>query len=130
MNLIRKVQKRMAIRSYLRRLPRLLAKDYGRSTTYTPRQVRSTIDRSGLSAIYSCYGVAIFSTREAFASFHAGIGETCDFDAMRAEVAHFHFGDNVDFTAAEIADTFSEHGPTAGHDVLHHGGSGDGHTGH
>ncbi len=37
------VRKRRAIRSYARRLPRLLAKDYGASKTYTPQQVRKTI---------------------------------------------------------------------------------------
>jgi Family of unknown function (DUF6559) len=39
-------RKRRAIRSYARRLPRLLAKDYGYSQTYTPQQVRKTIARS------------------------------------------------------------------------------------
>jgi hypothetical protein len=33
-------RKRAAIRSYLRRLPRLLAADYGASETYTPKQVK------------------------------------------------------------------------------------------
>jgi len=121
--------KRRAIRHYARSLPRLLAKDYGHSKTYTPAQVRSTIERSGLNTIYSCYAIAMFSTRESFDQFHEANGEPCNYDAMRGEIAIDHFGGNSDFDFSDIITAFSE--SDAGHDHGgHDGGGGDGHSGH
>jgi hypothetical protein len=57
--------KRRVIRSYARQLPRLLARDYGFSRSYTARQVRRTVERSGLNVHYSCYAIAMFSDRDA-----------------------------------------------------------------
>jgi hypothetical protein len=119
------LRKRRAIRGYARRLPRLLARDYGASKTYTPQQVRKTIARSGMNTDYSCYGVAMFSGREDFNQFHQSIGETCDYDAMRGEIADSHFHGNTDFTISDISAAFSESGSHSG-DGGHHGGGGDG----
>ena len=130
MNIIQRFRKRRAIKSYITKLPRLLAKDYGPSETYTPKQVRRTIERSGLDIVYSCYGIAMFSGREDFNQFHSESGETCDYDAMRVEIAHSHFADNADFTFADIAGSFAEHGSGADHGGFHDAGGGDGHGGH
>jgi hypothetical protein len=130
MKIIQDFKKRRAIKSYITKLPRMLAKDYGASKTYTPRQVRSAIERSNLDAFYSCFGIAMFSSRAEFEQFHSENGESCDFDSMRAEIAHAHFGGNADFTFEDIADPSSEHGPGADHGAHHDAGGADGHGGH
>jgi hypothetical protein len=87
LTLFTKWRKRRAIRAYAQRLPLLLRREYGASGTYTPKQICQSIRRDGLSLDYSCYALSMFVDRETFNDFHAAIGETCDYDAMRAEAA-------------------------------------------
>jgi len=70
MQFISNFKRNRAIKSYIKKLPSLLAKDYGKSKTYTPKQVKRTIERAGLSATNACYGIAIFSDRGAFDQYH------------------------------------------------------------
>jgi hypothetical protein len=85
--LVTRWRKRRAILAYARRLPHLLRRDYGACGSYTARQIRQTIRRDGLSLDYSCYALSMFADRGDFNDFHAALGETCDYDAMRAEAA-------------------------------------------
>src|SRR5581483_10888155 len=95
-------RRRRATRDYARKLPNLLARDYGAAREYTPRQVRKTIERYGLNGDYSCYAIAMFSGRTDFDQFHRSLGESCDYDTMRADVAVAHFDGNLDFTIADM----------------------------
>ena len=83
-----------------------------------------------IGPIYACYAIAMFSGRDDFAKFHAGIGETCDYDAMRGEVAHNHFSGDANFDVGDIVSLYSEHGSDASHSESHDSGSGHGHSGH
>jgi hypothetical protein len=130
LNFIRRLKKSRAIKSYVKKLPGLLAKDYGRSAQYRPLQIKRTIERAGLDPIYACYAIAMFSGREDFVKFHTDIGETCDYDAMRGEVAHNHFSGEVNFDVGDIVSLYSEHGSDTSHSGSHDSGSGHGHSGH
>jgi uncharacterized membrane protein YgcG len=110
MELIASIQRNRAIKSYIKKLPSLLAMDYGNSKTYTPKQVQRTIERSGLSVTDACYGIAMFSTREAFDQYHQEMGENCDYDAMRSEIADKHFQGNNEFEITDITSVSSEYG--------------------
>jgi hypothetical protein len=44
----------------------------------------------------------MFSGRDDFIQFHTDIGETCDYDAMRAEIAHNHFSGDVNFDVGDM----------------------------
>ena len=126
---LRSFAKRRAIRSYTRQLPRLLVRDYGFSRTYTPQQVRRTVERSGLSVAYSCYAIAMFSDRDGFNHFHHAIGEHCDYAVMRAEIANWQFQGDVHFTTGDVFAVCSGAGVDLGHSGSHDGGGGDGHGG-
>jgi hypothetical protein len=121
--------KRRAIRSYARQLPRLLARDYGFSRSYTPWQVRRTVERAGLNVAHSCYAIAMFSDRDAFNQFHHEISENCDYNMMRAEIADGHFHGNIHFTISDICAVASDAGFDPGHGGVHDVGGGDGHGG-
>jgi hypothetical protein len=126
----RSYRKQRAIRSYARQLPRLLVRDYGFSRSYLAQQVRRTIDRSGLDVVYSCYAVPMFSNRDDFNQFHLEIGETCDYDGMRAEIADRHFHGDTDFTISDVFAASSEAGADQAHSGSHGMGGGDDHSGH
>ncbi|MDH5447164.1 MAG: hypothetical protein OEY52_16565 [Gammaproteobacteria bacterium] len=110
MELIANFKRNRAIKSYIKKLPSLLAKDYGKSKTYTPKQVKRTIERSGLSVTDACYGIAMFSSREAFDQYHQETGESCNYDSMRCEIADKHFGGNSEFEISDIASASSSYG--------------------
>jgi hypothetical protein len=129
-NIIDRFQKRRAIKAYVKKLPGLLVKDYGRLSHYTPLQVRRTIERAGLDAAYACYAIAMFSAREDFAQFHSDGGESCDYDAMRGEVAQGHFAGDAGFTMADVGNVFGEQVSDATHGGSHDAGGGHGHGGH
>ena len=121
--------KRRAIRSYARQLPRLLVRDYGHSRSYTPLQVRRTVERSGLSVAHSCYAIAMFSDRDGFDHFHHAVGEQCDYTAMRAEIADCQFHGNLAFTTTDVFSLYADPGVDFGQGGSHDGGGGDGHGG-
>jgi len=125
---IKKFKRNRAVKSYIRKLPRQLAKDYGKSRTYSPQQVRKSIERSKLSVADACYGIAMFSGREAFDIYHRETGETCNFDAMRSEIAEKFFDGNCDFEVSDISSVSSDFGDTAGTDsgASHDSGGGNG----
>ncbi|MCX2781160.1 DUF6559 family protein [Microbulbifer thermotolerans] len=99
---ILRIKKNRAIKLYLRKLPRLLQKDYGRSKRYRPKQVRATIERSGLPVEFSCYAILIFCSKKAFDRYHTEMGETCDYEAMRSYVGNLFFNGNTNFSAHEV----------------------------
>jgi hypothetical protein len=126
MAFLRALRKRWVTRDYARKLPNLLARDYGFSQSYSPRQVRSTIERYGLNSDYSCYAISMFSDRAAFDQYHRDLGEHCNYDAMRAEVAAAHFNGNSHFTMSDMLEAFSDSAHIAGAGDSH--GVADGHS--
>ena len=110
MGFITSFKRRRAIKSYIKDLPRLLAKDYGRSKTYTPKQVKRTIEHAGLPIVDSCFTIAMFSTRSEFDKYHEEIGEICDYQAMRCDVANNHFNGNAGFETSDINSVSSSYG--------------------
>ncbi len=110
MQLIKNFKRKRAIKSYIKKLPRLLEKDYGKSKIYTPMQVKKTIERSKLSVDYACYGIAIFSTKKAFDNHHIETDESCNYDQMHSEIADSHFEGNSDFGIADVTAVSSAYG--------------------
>jgi hypothetical protein len=117
--MIRRIKKYFAIRSYVRRLGPELVRRFGKKKYYTPQQVQAAVRRGGFSETDMCYAISMFCSREAFNAHHAEMGEPCNFDAMRTEVAESHFGGNADFEPATLihhAESFSDHSGHEGHD--------------
>ena len=113
------IVKKLALRSYRRRLPDLLRRRYGRETHYRPEQVESVARDHGFRLDYLCFAFAMFCERGVFDELHAARGETCDYDAM-----HVAAGE-----PCSHAVTAHDHGHH-GHDGHHHGGGHDGMVDH
>jgi len=110
MELITNFRRNRAIKSFIKQLPGLLAKDYGKSKMYTPKQVKKTIERSGLSVANACYGIAMFSGRDAFEQYHQEMGENFSYVDMRGDIADKHFSGNSDFNVSDVASVSSSYG--------------------
>jgi hypothetical protein len=85
--MIRAIKKRLAIRSYRKKLGPWLEQQYGWRANYSPAQVRSGASTLGLATDPLRYAFAMFCTRSDFDAHHAATGESCDYDAMQAEVS-------------------------------------------
>ena len=127
MKFLETVRRRRAIRSYARKLPGLLRRDYGIASFYTPAQINKTIERSGLNNRYSRHAISMFADRAGFNRYHETIGEPGDYDETRSEVAQTQFHGNVNFTVSEIMDAYVVSGDHGGGDGGH--GAADGHGG-
>jgi hypothetical protein len=78
MELIKRFFRKRAIKSYIKKLPSQLMKDYGKAKTYTPKQVKRSI------------------------------GENCDYDVMRCELAGNYFNGNSNFSGADVTSLSSD----------------------
>jgi hypothetical protein len=96
------IRRRLAIRSYAKRLGGQLRKRYGRRKVYTPAQVRRTAEQGGFNLTYLCYAYCIYCDRAAFVDHHRATGEACDFDVMRSEVAGRFFDGDPSFDASDV----------------------------
>ena len=89
------LSKYFALRSYRRKLGPALLRRYGRQRHYSVNQVRVTAEKLGLNLDYVCYGIAGFCGEQAFNEYHVGIGEACNYEHMREEVARHHIADSM-----------------------------------
>ena len=80
MSIISKWLRHKSIVQYRKKLPTALAKDYGKSDTYLPTQVKATLTRNNLNQSYSVYALALFCTPETYALYckEQGIDTGCE----------------------------------------------------
>jgi uncharacterized membrane protein YgcG len=121
--MIQAIRKRLAIRSYGKRLKPWLQTQYGRQDYYSPNQVRTGASTLGLPVDPLCYAYAMFCTHADFDAHHAAIGESCNYDAMRAEAtAHDSSSDSSSGSGDSGGGWFDSGGDSGGGDS----GGGDG----
>lgn len=88
-------RKKRAIKSYISRLGRDLARRYGKSKKYTSGQVERTIHDEGYNWRHICYAHALYTSMKQFNQWHYERGENCDYDEMREEISDNYFGGDM-----------------------------------
>lgn len=63
-----------------------LVKNYGKKKQYTVQEVKNANRRQGIDYDFACWSHAFFNSRADFDEYHARIGESCDYAAMKAEM--------------------------------------------
>ncbi len=101
MKIIFTYKKHRAINDYIKKLPALLIKDHGRKKRYQAQQIKTTAQRYGLNIDHICYAMALFCSPRNFNIYHQNAGESCDYDAMRGEIANRYFDGRSDFQNSE-----------------------------
>ena len=86
--MLQSVRKWFAIRRYGKGLGRALRERYGAALSYSPGQVKKTIEVGGFSAAYVCCAVAMYCDYSAFVEYQQMTGELCDYSAMRAKIGN------------------------------------------
>jgi hypothetical protein len=67
--------------------------------------VKRTIERRGYSTEWMCYALCMYCGRKDFDAYHREAGESCDYDAMRGEVAARFLEGAQSFDAADVIDS-------------------------
>ena len=115
--LIENYKKKKAIKSYINKLGKDLARRYGKSKIYTSAQVNKTAQDENYNLRHICYAHAMYTSMKHFDKWHEEKGESCDYMAMREEVANDHFSGNISsFESACITsdDSFGMGGDSGG----------------
>jgi hypothetical protein len=108
MGIIERFKKRRALKAYVKVLPPLLKKRYGRHKKYTKGQIQRTVEASGLNEKYLYYAWAMYASRDNFEKLSESMNLPGDYDKLRQEIADSHFEGDVGFTihdALESAET-------------------------
>ena len=100
MYLFANFRKNRAIISYINELGKDLAKRYGKAKQYTPGQIVTTVHDCGYNWRHICYAHALYVSQKQFDKWHEEQGEICDYLSMREEIAHDHYGGNVESMAS------------------------------
>jgi hypothetical protein len=80
-------KKRRAIQLYRKKLGPYLAANYGKQKHYSPAQVKKGVEHVGLDPMCTCYGMAMFTSRDDFNAYHQTTGEHCDYNTMLDEAS-------------------------------------------
>jgi len=106
MFIIASFQKKRAIKSYIQRLGKDLAKRYGKSKAYTSGQIVRTVQDENYNWRHICYAHAMYTSFEHFQNWHKEQGESCDYNGMREEITNNYFsGDTASFEAVSQSES-------------------------
>jgi hypothetical protein len=100
----RSSRKQQAIRTYSKRLGRLLRARYRVQDKYAPGLIKAAIKEWGLDAKHACYAIAMYCDYSDFVEYHRLIGESCDYDAMWDEINECLFPSDITFSTSETID--------------------------
>jgi len=90
-------------RALAQRVGRQLTKLHGKRKTYSPQLVKAAMRRSELPDVWDCWALSLFSSPEDFASYHANLGEICDYTSMHAEMLNvLDTGSLIDFFSSDL----------------------------
>ena len=97
-------EKKEAVRVYLGKVGPDLRRKHGKRSSYSPEQVRRSVESQGLGVDYMCFAYCMYCSPADFALVHAATGEVCDYLAMRSLVGDTFFAGSPTFDALGFAD--------------------------
>jgi hypothetical protein len=91
------IRKWLAIRSYARRLPKDLAKRYGKSVYYSPAQIITTVEKLGFNSEWIAYALCMHCRFSDVAASHSSVAE--QWSELRSAIGKRFFRGNTEFTS-------------------------------
>jgi hypothetical protein len=73
-------------RDQVRRVGNDLLQNYGRKKFYSAEEVKAANRRQDVPFDVACWSHAAFNSHADFDAYHAAIGESCDYAAMKSEM--------------------------------------------
>jgi len=74
-------------KAYAKGVGNILVKKYGKQKYYSPHRVKMASRNSKYDIDWHCWAMCLYTSPSDFKSYHDSIGETCDYVAMKTEMA-------------------------------------------
>ena len=100
--LINWFKKRATLKSYVKQLPLLLKKRFGKHKKYSEEEIRTSIQMAGFDNSFIEYAYAIFMSRNEFGGLKLKDKDFEDYDKLREEIAKSFFSGNTSFTIHDM----------------------------
>ncbi len=101
-DMLERIKKHYALKSYVKKLGPLLRKRYGKSKSYSPGQVKTTIQINGLNEYNISYAYALFCKQSAFNQETSGSEGKMDYKAVRQELGNKFFDREDSFSTSDV----------------------------
>ena len=89
-------------RTLARNVGKHLAARYGKRPNYSPTIVKATMRRLEYPDAWDCWALSLFTSQDDFASYHAALGEVCNYAAMHADMLNaVDSGSLLDFISGD-----------------------------
>ncbi len=63
-----------------------LLQQHGKKRFYSVKEVQESVNRNNFPMDWSCWAYCVFTSPEDFSTYHASIGESCEYGVMKAEM--------------------------------------------
>lgn len=70
-----------------KRVGKDLRRRHGAKRWYTPEEVRASMRRLDYPYLWDCWALSLYTPADIFDAFHRARGESCDYQAMHAEMS-------------------------------------------
>jgi len=104
--MIRHINRYLAIRGYVKRLSRELARRFGKKPSYSVEQVTQGVQRGGHSAPFIAYAHAAFCEKSDFDAHYKPLGVACSYSGLRRTISRRYLHGQLDFDATTIINRF------------------------
>lgn len=74
-------------KSYAKDVGKLLVRKHGKKKFYSPDQVKKASFESKYTIDWHCWAMCLYTSPSDFNSYHDSIGESCNYGAMKSEMA-------------------------------------------
>ncbi len=108
-----KFKKNRIIKSYIKQLPVLLRKDYGKAKYYKPKDIMATVVKNDLDDLYVSYAISMFSKKSTFNQYYEKARQGCNYDEIRSDIAESYFNGYTGFSSVDIWSLAIKSGVTA-----------------
>ncbi len=98
------ISKRLTLRSYVRKLPLLLKKRYGKHKRYSEREIKESIQWAKFNKRYIDYALAIYMSKKDYDHLKTTNTSFGEYDTLRQEIADIYFKGKKNFTVHNLID--------------------------
>ncbi len=94
--------KRKMTKRFVKELPLILKKMYGKRNSYTEDQIKAAFDKVGYNSSYIEFAFAIFMSKSKFEQNSLFLGDSSSYEKLRYEIANRFFRSNTNFSIHDL----------------------------
>jgi hypothetical protein len=100
--MLERIKKHFALQAYVKKLGPLLRKKFGKNESYTPGQVKTTVQINNLNEKYSCYAYVLFCKQSGFNQELDGREDLLGYQTIKKELGDKFFDGKQNFNTSDV----------------------------